>query len=43
MRVVEQEEIHLIAIDGADPVELTPSVARTLAGHLLKMADAIQT
>jgi hypothetical protein len=36
---IEQEEIHLIAIDGADPVELTPSMARTLATHLMKMAD----
>jgi hypothetical protein len=35
------EEIHLIAVDGTDPVELTPSMARTIAAHLIEMADAI--
>ena len=38
---IEQEEIHLIAVDGTDPVELTPSMARTIAAHLIEMADAI--
>jgi hypothetical protein len=38
---IDQEVIMLKATDGADPVELTPSTARTLTAHLIEMADRI--
>jgi hypothetical protein len=36
---IEQEEIHMIAVERGAPVELTPKMARQLAAVLLEMAD----
>ncbi len=35
---IEQEAIHIIAVDRRDPVELTEVMARELAAALLEMA-----
>jgi hypothetical protein len=35
---IEQEAIHMIAIDRTDPVELTEGMAKELAAALLEMA-----
>lgn len=36
---IEQETVHMIAIDRGDPVELPAFMARELAAALLRMAD----
>lgn len=36
---VEQGAVHLRAIDGRDPVELTSEMARELAAALVKLAE----
>jgi hypothetical protein len=39
---IDQDTIHLIAVDGRDPVELTASMARKLAAYLEIMAIKIE-
>jgi hypothetical protein len=34
---IEQEEIHMKAVDRGDPVELTPTMAKQLVAALLEM------
>jgi hypothetical protein len=36
---IEQEAIHMVAIDRTDPVELTGADARKIAAKLIEMAD----
>lgn len=38
---IEQEAIHLVAVDRGDPVELTADMAIRLANALLEMANKI--
>jgi hypothetical protein len=38
---IEQETIHMIAIDGRDPVELTQGMARKLSVALVEMTNQL--